>query len=290
MYLREQLESLEKQTFVQMHLFIRDDGSSEETHKILASELRMPVSINYGSNIGIQASFFELLNQASADVDYYAFCDQDDVWKPDKLSRAAMQLRAAPSNIPVMYCSRTQLVDKSLNHLGYWPPRPRKGASFANAVIENIAVGCTIVINRAARELIIKKTPNYNMIIMHDWWIYLCVSAFGTIIYDSEPTIKYRQHASNSIGGNSGILQKWNRKATSFKKNRKLKLLRKQAQEFYELYREELTMDKRETIEVFLSSNSSFSKRIKYSSNSKLYRQSIIDHYLFRLMYLLNMI
>lgn len=289
-HLTEQIVSLKNQTSVQMKLLIRDDGSSGETQKVLLSLKDNSLSITLGSNVGIIDSFLDLLKKASEDTDYYSFCDQDDVWKPNKLNRALSHLKTIPPNIPTMYCSRTELVDENLNHLGYWPPRPRKDALFANAIIENIAVGCTVVINSAARKLILSRVPDSSKVIMHDWWIYLCISAFGRVIYDDEPTIMYRQHDSNSIGGTTSFVQKWSRKLMNFSRNRKRQLLRKQAQEFYRLYGEDLSKDKRTLIEKFLNSNSSLYKRISYCWKPGLYRHSIIDNSLFRIMYLLNVI
>jgi glycosyltransferase involved in cell wall biosynthesis len=292
-FLLEQLQSLNDQSYDDIHLLVRDDGSTDGTCSILSepsANMGLVMSVIYGHNIGVISSFFELLSHADDDAKYYSFCDQDDVWKPDKLTRAITQLDRIPSHIPVMYCSSTELVDESLHHLGYWPSKPRKGSSFSNAIIENIAVGCTIVINRAAKELILRKIPDPNRIIMHDWWIYLCISAFGQVVYDSEPNILYRQHGSNIIGGTTSFLQKWSKKLMSFNRNRKRQLLRKQAQEFYRLHGENLTEDRRAIIESFIHSNSSFSKRLSYSWNTKLYRHSALENYLFRLMYLLNMI
>lgn len=292
-FLIEQLQSLSHQTHNNIHVLVRDDGSSDETCSILSEfpqNTGFIIQVINGHNIGVISSFFELLSHADDKAKYYFFCDQDDVWKPDKLARAISQLDSIPANIPAMYCSRTELVDESLKPLGYWPPKPRKGASFANAIIENIAVGCTIVINRAAKELIRSKLPDANRVIMHDWWIYLCISAFGCIIYDSEPNILYRQHGSNLMGGTTGFLHKWSKKLASFSKNKERHLLRRQANEFNRLYREDLSNEKRAIIDRFINSNSSFSKRLRYSWNTELYRHSALENYLFRLMYLFNVV
>jgi glycosyltransferase involved in cell wall biosynthesis len=292
-HLNEQIDSLARQTQVQLQLTIRDDGSSDGTRRILSAISKYPFgdySATLGANIGVIASFFELLDNASLDAEYYSFCDQDDVWKQDKLARAVSHLENIPSNIPVMYCSRTELVDESLNHLGYWPPLPRRGASFSNAIIENIAVGCTIVFNRAAKELLSTKIPDTSRIIMHDWWIYLCISAFGRIIYDSEPTILYRQHSSNVMGGTTGFVHKWSNKFKSFRKNSNQFLLRKQAEEFYRLFGDKLSENNRNIIDRFLNNQSSWNKRIKYFYTTELYRHSVIENCLYRLMYLFKKI
>ncbi len=292
-YLVEQLDSLVQQTHQSIQLLIRDDGSTDSTCSILSEiseKSDKDISIIHSYNAGVVASFLELLNHSDGYASYYSFCDQDDVWKPDKLTRATAKLEQIPLHIPAMYCSRTELVDEGLNHLGYWPLIPSRGASFANALIENLAVGCTVVMNRAARELIVNNPPGANKIIMHDWWSYLCISAFGQIIYDAEPSILYRQHSANVTGGTKGFFHKWLKKFKSYRKNSKQFLLRKQADEFYRLFGKQLSEENRRIIERFLNSNSSFYKRAGYFFTTELYRHSFIENYLFRLMYLFNKI
>ena len=71
-----------------------------------------------------------------------------------------------------------------------------------NAIVENVVVGCTSVINQTALQLLATNPPtHYERIIMHDWWAYLCISSFGQVVFDREPKILYRQHANNVLGG-----------------------------------------------------------------------------------------
>jgi len=292
-YLLDQLISLKNQKEVMLKILIRDDGSTDRSLAKMfefARKTDIEVSIFSGPNIGVIASFFELLKTSDNNVQYYAFCDQDDVWHSDKLYRAILLMKHIPAHIPAMYCSRTELVDDNYSHLAYWPQLPKKGPSFNNALIENIAVGCTIVINHTARDLILRELPDTSRIIMHDWWIYLCVSAFGEVVYDPEPHILYRQHNSNLIGGARGTFDKWSKKLRSFIRNYNKYLLRKQAEEFYKLYGNDLSDEKRKILNSFLNNNQNFYKRLMYSCTTKLYRQNSIEDLLFRIMYLFNRI
>lgn len=290
-FIADQINSLVQQSYQPIHLLIRDDGSFDETCSTLtelSKKNKTEISAKLGHNIGVINSFLDLLKDADPDASYYSFCDQDDVWKPDKMKRAISQLTNIPSDIPSMYCSRTEMVDEHLNHLSFWPPIPNRGPSFSNAIIENIAVGCTTVINRAAKELILKRLPDTNRLIMHDWWIYLCVSAFGHVVYDSETNILYRQHDNNITGGTAGFVQKWSKRSRMY--NNRRKMYRKQAEEFYRLFKEDLSEEKKEVIERFLHSNSTLSNRISYFNTTEVFRQSKLESYFFRLMYLLNKI
>ena len=118
--------------------------------------------------------------------------------------RAVAALSQYPDTVPCLYCSRTELVDASgNNHLGY-SPHFKRTPNFTNALMQNIGGGNTMVMNRSARQLIIDASADVT-VISHDWWAYIVVSgAGGVVIYDPEPTLKYRQHNQNLIGRNSG--------------------------------------------------------------------------------------
>lgn len=197
-FLKPQIDSVLNQQNVLIILTIRDDGSSDTlTREVLRSYEADPrVKIDWGSNIGVARSFFQLLKN-SEQADFYAFCDQDDVWFEDKLARAAAKLAEHPPG-PLLYCSRKIYTDTELNPIGTSSLCP-KTVTVANAVVENIATGCTSVFNPQLRDLAL-KTTSLNDIYMHDWWLCLLGSAFGSIIFDEKPSIYYRQHGSNQVG------------------------------------------------------------------------------------------
>lgn len=149
--------------------------------------------IDSGSNLGPAQSFFRLLAEADETADIVMFADQDDFWLPDRVARASDMLAAAgPSDMPLLYCSRVSVTDERLRIVGAIPPEDTR-PSFGNALIENIAMGCTIAMNQAARRLLLSR-PLPGDALMHDWWCYLVVSAFGRVVFDPQPTILYRRH------------------------------------------------------------------------------------------------
>lgn len=212
-YLREQLDSLLAQTETDWRLVVRDDGSQDNTLSILEEYAQQYSCISYysGENMGAKDSFFDLMKKVQCkQFDYVAFCDQDDYWLPDKLSRAIQLLTqfsfeeiteetqaGSENDIPLLYCGKPQLVDKKLSFIEEEIKRKIR-PGFANALVENIVTGCTTVINRSMYELMIKLLPEYC--IMHDWWMYLVASCFGWVLYDETPTIYYRQHDHNVMG------------------------------------------------------------------------------------------
>jgi len=287
-YISEQISSILNQSYPYISLLIRDDGSTDSTQSIISqfqSSYPERIKYNFGNNVGVVRSFFSLLDEADRDFDYYAFCDQDDVWKPDKIERAILQLESL-DNSPAMVCTATQITDNQLQPLRIWPKQPRKAPSFYNALVQNIAVGATITFNRRALDILSLDSVDLNHVQMHDWWAYLCVSAFGRVVFDPVPSILYRQHSNNVVGGESSLLETLRKKWKSFKRHRGKKLLFKQAQEFYRLHGNEISNDLRLQLELFMAERATLYHRLRYLRSSKLYRNSKMEQLLFQVLVL----
>ncbi|MDR2032186.1 MAG: glycosyltransferase family 2 protein [Azoarcus sp.] len=211
-FLRAQLASLAAQSHRNWCLFVSDDGSRDETRAIVAAFATEigggQVRLCDGPRRGFVANFLSLACHAEVDrahADYFAFCDQDDVWHPDKLVRALAALAGTPDDgHPArLYGGRSRLIDEEGCAMGVSPlftARP----SFANALVQSYAGANTMVFNAAARELLRRCGP-VEGVASHDWWLYLLVSgAGGRVIYDPLPAIDYRQHPGNVMGHNRG--------------------------------------------------------------------------------------
>lgn len=293
-YITEQLNSLSSQTQANWTMRLRDDGSSDGTWQIIEAwqaKFTDRMFSEKASNVGVIPSFFELIGQADEESDYFCFCDQDDVWLSEKMERAINRLSKVEKGVPAMVFTSTQLADIDLNPLGIWPEKPLKAPSFYNALVQNIAVGATVTFNRAALQLIRSHMPDTNRVLMHDWWFYLCVSAFGEVLYDPEPSILYRQHGNNAVGGETSKLGKLKKKWASFRKHRGSHKLVEQAREFHRLYASELQdKDKLQQLEWFIAPRGGIEQRLAYLRRSKLYRQSRIENFLFRFLVLIKYI
>ncbi|MDP1510155.1 glycosyltransferase family 2 protein [Paenibacillus ottowii] len=293
-YLDEQVESLINQKDVEVQILIRDDGSTDDTvDKLSILEQRYPQQIRLcrENNVGVIASFFDLIERSSEAFDYYAFCDQDDVWMPNKLARAVARLREKDGSRPLMYCSATQMVSQNLEPLKVWPSDIPRSLSFHNALIENVCVGCTMVINKETLQLVKTRMPDtLDNIIMHDWWIYLCTSSFGEVIFDHEPYIWYRQHQNNVLGGSTdGWLGKWRKRLSRFVKGKNRYILSKQALQFVQLYGQDMPSQMYRDVERFLHSyHKGVLSRIKYIGQSPFYRQSRLDNWIYKFVFILG--
>jgi glycosyltransferase involved in cell wall biosynthesis len=219
-FLPEQLDSLAAQTHQNWVLIASDDGSTDDTIKILkVYQAKWPAGkliIKEGPKQGFCVNFLSLACDPSIRADYYAFCDQDDVWLPAKLDVAVQKIaQDQEENMPYVYCGRTTYVNENLKKIGCSPlfAFPR---TFRNALIQSIAGGNTMVFNQGAKNALEKVGVVQHP--SHDWWLYQLVTGIGGVVfYDSTPQIMYRQHENALVGGNNSFLARVERISMVFK-------------------------------------------------------------------------
>lgn len=204
-FLADQLDSIEAQTFHNWKIWASDDGSQDDTHIILEAYQRKweceRLFVQHGPALGFARNFLSLTCDHSIQAGYYAWCDQDDIWEADKLQRALDCLERVPAEVPALYCSRTRLVDEANQEIGL-SACFSKPASFANALMQSIGGGNTMVFNHAARKLLCEAGPDVE-VVSHDSWAYMIVSGCGgKVFYDPYPSLRYRQHGGNLVGTN----------------------------------------------------------------------------------------
>lgn len=207
-FVTQQIESIQRQTHKNWTLYISDDGSTDRTiDRVCELQAAVPegkIKLFEGPRQGFANNFISLLTRTEIQADFYAFCDQDDVWHDDKLQRSLDCLISTPSDATALYCSRTRLINDHGAFIGY-SPLLTKPLGFSNALVQSIAGANTMVINHHTRTLL---NIDYDSlpIVAHDWLIYMIVTGSeGFIHYDSTPTLDYRQHAHNLIGDQSGL-------------------------------------------------------------------------------------
>ncbi len=204
-YFKEQADSLLNQKGVDIEILVRDDGSSDNTTALLNEYQNKGVLTWFaGKHINAAYGFFELLSKVP-EADYYAFCDQDDVWDEDKLLCAVKKLEKIQQGRLGLYCCGARLTDEKLNFLSNHK-LDKNRAQFARLFFSNIA-GNTMVINNELRSKIITHYPETAG--MHDSWIYKTAVCLGAeIIIDPEPHLDYRQHGTNTVGMELSFSQK----------------------------------------------------------------------------------
>ncbi len=277
-FLEEQMESLLRQTWKNLEILVRDDGSKDNTRKILEHYSKNYENIRYypGKNIGVTKSFFELLTKS--DAGYVAFCDQDDVWLENKIEAAVRKLKNAKG--PALYCSNKILVDKNLHPMKR-QDRKQLRPGFGNAVVECICTGCTAVLNRELADMISARLPEHA--ILHDWWTYLAASYTGKVIFDKHAYILYRQHEGNVVGAKGGFWGAVQSKAAYVRKNHGK--LKGQLTDFSRLYQGERQKDA--LVKQILAAET-FPGRLKLLGNRKMYRQSVLDEIIMRILFFID--
>ena len=201
-YLEPQLESLLNQTIAKdMDVLIRDDGSNDGTQEILDKYQKEHKNIKWyqGENLKPAKSFWDLLTKASGS-DFYAFCDQDDVWDVDKLEAAVKHLQEKDQSNPLLYFCDVRIVDEELNIKRDSMVPSDIPIDYPRSLLNNIAPGCSYVFNEKARELAAQFDPNKYFLDIHDWQMYRICSCFGECIFDHTAHMSYRQHGGNTIG------------------------------------------------------------------------------------------
>ena len=275
-YLRKQIESILRQTYQNIELVIRDDGSKDETVSILREYEQQfkNIRVIYGKNVGVNSSFFLLLEQCNAD--YIAFADQDDIWLPEKIQSAVEKLDKY--NVPAVYACNKILIDgndyitKKNNNRDIKP-------SFSNALVENICTGCTIVMNKKIADDLKLHIP--RQAILHDWWCYLVASYLGVVVYDKNAFILYRQHGENVVGATENILKKIEFNVKYILKNRGK--LGKQLEEFQNIYH--IFPEKDRQLQK-LKEAENFPGSIKIVFDKNIKRQSIADDIIMRILFI----
>jgi glycosyltransferase involved in cell wall biosynthesis len=201
-YLREQLDSLLIQNGVNIKILVRDDGSNDRTTKILDEYKNKGLLMWYtGEHLDVQKGYLDLLRNAPKS-DYYAFCDQDDVWDNNKLLVAVTELDDLPKDSPALYYCGQKLVDKDLKLLSVHSLTTNR-SPHTNFVISNVA-GCTAVFNQILVDSINSANPDF--VLMHDSWVFkVCVALGGNYYVDSGTYICYRQHGKNVTGIDGGL-------------------------------------------------------------------------------------
>ena len=212
-FLREQLRTITQQTHTSWSLLVSDDGSTDQTLRILeefSQTCGHAVDVLDGPRAGFLRNFMHLIAHAQSDSPYYAFCDQDDLWLPQKLEVAVNWLNSQPADVPLLYCARTRNVDQ-YGYVTSYSPLFRRQPSFRNALVQSIAGGNTMVFNRRMLMLI-RQLGTHHELPSHDWWLYVIATGTGgNVFYDSNPTVDYRQHVSNQVGANSTLRAKLRR-------------------------------------------------------------------------------
>jgi glycosyltransferase involved in cell wall biosynthesis len=280
-YIEEQINSILHQVGVRTRLYIRDDGSRDDTISVLkrySEDYPDRVSYITGENVGYGQSFLYLLKTADlSSVDYVALSDQDDVWLAEKLAKAIEKMSVSSADI---YGSSLTIVNTNLETIGFYP---KTELSVPRSIFENATSGNTMVLSTQAVTDMRRymELGGYSFVTIHDWYIYALLIATGHTQYiDADSYILYRQHGGNSLG---------HRKDTLFSVAKQLKKMyrmfmqtsaqaEKQVDVFFELSKNSVDIipEYRNFLGVYQQARTSYVSRVRLVFKYRLHRKIIV--------------
>lgn len=199
-YIDEQMYSILSQRFNgELEIFIRDDGSTDRTIENIKKYKEFKtgkIKLVEGTNVGASSSFLEAIRNAPP-ADFYAFCDQDDIWKDGKIGTATTAIQKCSMSTPILWVSNYSVVNNQLDIL--------IECAMSKPVMDSVYVlffnnvpGCVMVFNQALMQQIRKM--QINRIRMHDILTLNVALITGEVLFESVPYVLYRQHENNVLG------------------------------------------------------------------------------------------
>ena len=259
-YLRQQLDSILNQTFQELSIVISDDQSFDGTPSIIKEyRERYPQKIrclvNQTPSGSAQNNFFRLLREAGGG--YVMLCDQDDIWLPDKVEVTWKEMKRQEKqwglDTPILIHGDLSVTDENERILHKSMVKFQKigvrNNRFSHYLVENNITGSTVMLNPAFAPFL-ALSPKVCM--MHDWWLGLLASCFGTIAYIDRPLLLYRQHGNNQLGAKSGMKQLMERLCNHQGAKEQYGRIFLQAEAFLDCFGDRMSKEHRDVLAHFL--------------------------------------
>ena len=285
-FIKEQLDSILNQTYKNLEVVVRDDGSKDKTVEIVKEYMKKypNIVLHEGENLGFIKSFFELLTLAEAD--YYAYADQDDVWMENKIELAVNSLNGLDDTKPNMAFGNSDYYDEEMKFMGAGPKN--KKVSFLKALFSCCGQGMTMTVNRKTRDMIIENTP--KSCFFHDWWTYLLCIGLGNVAYNDVTTVKYRRRKENATSEGQGYIRLLMWRIKHLLVNDGMKDIKQQMINFREYYYHQLTPENKRIINLFSMNDYTMGLAFKKMFYPKRMRANLFDDLLLRFIFLMGVL
>lgn len=291
-FLAEQIESLLEQTYPNINIYIRDDGSSDITRDIIerykSDNRHTIIVIEDNQNLGYPDCFWKLL-EVCGDAEYYAFCDQDDVWKPNKIEKAVNMLKdnmLKRKEAASLYIHDYNLCDKDMKKYGMHTIENFDVIRGSQLIFYTIAQGFSMVINNKMRRLLISENP-IGKGWPHDGWCIWNAYYFGNIVYDPTVLASYRRHDNTVTSSGSktyGMVKSWIDKEIM---GDETALLEKRAIMFLEYASEVMPNSERQVWEILIFKNRDIANYLRRLFYPKRLKQTLGGELALRILFLL---
>ncbi len=282
LYIEEQIDSILNQTYSPVKIYVRDDGSKDQTLQILKNyQEQGKIVLIEGENVGYGKSFMNLLN-FTADGEFWAFCDQDDVWDSHKIEYAVERIKTLPQNLPAMYFHNFSVTNEQLEEQSIYRNRI-PGYSFPMAITECLHLGFATVINKEMRKQMLRG--DIDRLSTHDWWAELIAMEFGNIYTDDYIGAKHRRLDVSVSSNNLSTRVKWFLKA--LKGNAEICNITRM---FLEVFADEMKESDKKVLEWFVGERYSLSKALKKTFYGHRWRSSLSSELVVRALMLIGRI
>lgn len=285
-YLKEQLDSILNQTYKNIEIVIRDDGSKDSTMDMIKEYQQKydNITLKEGTNIGFIRSFFKLLELANAD--YYAYCDQDDIWLENKIELAVKELDKADDLKPNMAFGNSDYYDENMNFKA--KGEMHKTFSFQNSLYECVTQGMTMTINQKAKEMILRNIP--EKCLFHDWWTYMICSGMGSVLYSDETVVKYRRFEKNATAEGQSILKIFLWRIEKLITDNGMKDIKMQQREYKKMFYDKLSKENQKLLDIFVQEKYNFIKALRKAFYPQKLRRKLIDDMMIRILFLFGVL
>lgn len=285
-YIKEQLDSILNQTYKNIEIIIRDDGSKDSTIDIIKEYQKKNdnIFLKEGINLGFIKSFFQLLSYANAD--YYAFCDQDDIWLENKIELAVELLDSVDNTVPNMVFGNSDYYDENMNFIG--KGEEHRTFSFKNSLYECVSQGMTMTINQVAKQIIIDNIP--EKCLFHDWWTYMICAGQGNVLYNDTTVVKYRRFAKNATAEGQNIFKVFWWRIEKLLADSGIVDIRVQQLEYKRLFYNKLSDENKKILDLFVQEKYNLFKAIRKAFYPERIRRKLIDDLMIRVLFIVGVL
>ena len=280
-YIGAQLDSIINQTYADIDIYVRDDGSSDNTLEVLKkyNKDKKIILMKSNENLGYPEAFYEMMRNVDKH-DYYSFSDQDDIWEENKIEIAVNKLNNTKDGKPALFFANYEVTDMNLKHIRN-SVGPSEEPGFKYSLFSSLGLGFTYVLNHSAFELVLNNRSVKN--ITKDVWIGMLVSAFGDVYFDDKCCAKHRRNPGAYSSQDTTFLSIQKDRFRKFFRNDGFKNIKSVIQEFYDIFKDKLKNEEKKTLELFLYGN-----RLKKIFYPHRLRYDLKDEIMLRIVFLLG--
>ena len=269
-YLHEQLDSILSQSYENINVIIRDDGSSDNTVMIIKEyeqkDNRVKLLSDNLGNLGFVRNFEELMKNSTSE--YLMFSDQDDIWYNNKVETSYKRIKAIEEkngkSCPILVHTNSKIMNYETRTKSLFISDCAKNSSFENSFFNFFVQGSTMLINASLKR---EALPFSKEVYLHDRYLHLIAEFIGIRSYIDVPTMDYRQHSNNEIGSSVNVIDKIKNKRYFNLKDRELLIF---LDNTYSAKLDEIKKEKMDAYKLIVNNNISRFKRLKICNKKKI--------------------